>query len=113
MSTFNEPILTETVAAVAALVTVCLPLLSRVCGKKARREISLLNLLILSMSHILEPTVVDLAVLALASRGPGYPPTQRSVPPVPRQTSGLLLSSTSGVSWSLLRSSSCIFLSEA
>ena len=68
MSTFNEPILTETVAAVAQLVTVCLLLLSRVCGKKAMREISLLNLLSSSMSHILEPKVVDLAVLARVAK---------------------------------------------
>ena len=64
MSTYTELTLTETVAVVASLVTVCLPLLSCVCGKKARREFSLLNLLGSSMSHILEPTVVDLAVLA-------------------------------------------------
>ena len=34
MGAFAELILTETVAAVAALVTVCLPLLFRVCGKR-------------------------------------------------------------------------------
>jgi hypothetical protein len=52
MSTFAELILTETVAAVATLVTVCLPLLSRVYGKKARRETPFLNLLGSIILHI-------------------------------------------------------------
>ena len=64
MSAFTGLIFTETVAAVAALVTVCLLLVARVCGKKARRETPFSNLLSSSRSHILESTVVELAVLA-------------------------------------------------
>src|SRR4028118_68903 len=67
-STYTELTLTESVAAVAPLVTVCLPLLARVCGKKARRETPFLGLLGSSISHILEPTVVDLAALARVAK---------------------------------------------
>ena len=52
MSTFTELILTAAVAALTPLVTVCLPLLSCVCGKKARRETPFLNLLGSIIFHI-------------------------------------------------------------
>jgi hypothetical protein len=51
MAALTKLILTTIVGAVALAMSVCLPLLSRVCGK-ARRETSVLNFRGWSMSHI-------------------------------------------------------------
>jgi hypothetical protein len=52
MGAFTEFLPTTIVGVLAPLVTVCLPLLSRVRAKKVRRETSWLNLVDSGMFHI-------------------------------------------------------------
>ena len=65
------------------------------------------------VSRGLERTIL-IQPMAFVAAGVLLGPTiRRSVPPVVRQTSFLLLVSVSEASWSVLCSSSCIFLIEA
>jgi hypothetical protein len=71
MSTFTKLLLTATVAALTPLVTVCLPLLSRVGGKTAKRDARVELPRFEHVSPYWNRRWLT-SLCWLASRGPGY-----------------------------------------